>query len=203
MRPALREFIASKHLDDRVEMVGYVDNPFPFVESADIVLMCSQCEAFARAVLEGMMLGKPIVGSRSGGTVEAVRDHFNGFLYTPGDVRDLADKVRYLAENLEYAASSEKTGENGRSTHLRRRSSLVAYLTSFRRLEVRPTCVSGAQRRRETGRSSREFRGKVEEIAALQADTIAFISSRSLALEIARWRSLAGLSFRPLRAYPY
>ena len=108
---ALRELIASKHLDDRVEMVGYVDNPFPFVESADVVLMCSRCEAFARAVLEGMMLGKPIVGSRSGGTVEAVRDHFNGFLYTPGDVRDLAEKIRYLAENLEYA---RQLGENGR-----------------------------------------------------------------------------------------
>ena len=107
----MRELIASKHLEDRVEMVGQVDNPYPLVESADIVLICSRCEAFARATLEGIALGKPIVGSRSGGTVEAVRDHFNGLLYTPGDVRDLAEKIRHLAQDLEYARS---LGENGR-----------------------------------------------------------------------------------------
>jgi glycosyltransferase involved in cell wall biosynthesis len=111
MEEEMRELIASKHLEERIEMVGYVDNPFPFVESADIVLMCSRCEAFARPPLEGMMLGKPIVGSRSGGTVEAVRDHFNGLLYTSGDVRDLAEKIKQLAENLEYARA---LGENGR-----------------------------------------------------------------------------------------
>ena len=73
-------------------MVGYVPTPVPFVERADIVLMCSRCEAFARSTLEGMALGKPIVASRSGGTVEAVRDDFNGLLYTPGDVHDLAKR---------------------------------------------------------------------------------------------------------------
>ena len=39
-------------------MAGHVDNPFPLVENADIVLMCSRCEAFGRTTLEGMMLGK-------------------------------------------------------------------------------------------------------------------------------------------------
>ena len=71
---ALRDLIASKRLGDRIEMAGHVDNPFPLVENADIVLMCSRCEAFGRTTLEGMMLGKPIVGSRSGGTVEVVRE---------------------------------------------------------------------------------------------------------------------------------
>lgn len=93
-------------------MTGQVDNPYSLVEIADIVLICSRCEAFARATLEGIALGKPIVGSRSGGTVEAVRDHFNGLLYTPGDVRDLAEKIRQLAQDLDYARS---LGENGRT----------------------------------------------------------------------------------------
>jgi glycosyltransferase involved in cell wall biosynthesis len=107
----LRELIASKNLNSRVEMVGQVENPFPYVANAHIVLMCSKCEAFARAVLEAMFLGKPIVGSRSGGTVEAVQDHFNGLLYTPGNIQDLVEKIRILAADLDYA---RRLGENGR-----------------------------------------------------------------------------------------
>jgi glycosyltransferase involved in cell wall biosynthesis len=107
----LRELIAARHLDDRVELVGHVDNPSAYVESADIVLICSRREAFGRAPLEGMAMGKPIVGSRSGGTVEMVRDHFNGLLYAPGDARDLANQIKHLAENPEYA---RKLGEKGR-----------------------------------------------------------------------------------------
>jgi glycosyltransferase involved in cell wall biosynthesis len=107
----LRELIASKNLNGRVEMVGQVENPLPFVANAHIVLMCSKCEAFARVVLEGVFLGKPVVGSRSGGTVEAVQDRFNGLLYTPGNIQDLAEKIRTLAEDLDYA---RRLGENGR-----------------------------------------------------------------------------------------
>ena len=112
MEQEMRDLVASKEtLHNRVEFTGYVENPFPYIESADILLMCSRCEAFARPTLEGMMLGKPIVGSRSGGTVEAVREGINGLLYTPGDVSDLARKIEYLANNRDYARS---LGENGR-----------------------------------------------------------------------------------------
>jgi glycosyltransferase involved in cell wall biosynthesis len=107
----LRELIASKNLNGRVEMVGQVENPLPFVANAHIVLMCSKCEAFARVVLEGVFLGKPVVGSRSGGTVEAVQDRFNGLLYTPGNIQDLAEKIKTLAEDLDYA---RRLGKNGR-----------------------------------------------------------------------------------------
>ncbi len=107
----LRELIASKNLNGRVEMVGQVENPLPFVANAHIVLMCSKCEAFARVVLEGVFLGKPVIGSRSGGTVEAVQDRFNGLLYTPGNIQELAEKIKTLAEDLDYA---RRLGENGR-----------------------------------------------------------------------------------------
>jgi glycosyltransferase involved in cell wall biosynthesis len=107
----LRELVAAKHLGDRVEMVGHADRPSAFVEPADIVLMCSRNEAFGRVTLEGMAMGKPIVGSRSGGTTEMVRDHFNGLLYAPGDVHDLARQIKRLAQDPAYA---RRLGDNGR-----------------------------------------------------------------------------------------
>jgi glycosyltransferase involved in cell wall biosynthesis len=108
----LRLLIRDLEIDEHVELVGYVDNPFKYVDQADIVLMCSRCEAFARPVLEAMMMGKPIVGTRSGGTIEAVRDGFNGLLYTPGDAKDLAAKIKILGNDLTLAT---QFGANGRA----------------------------------------------------------------------------------------
>lgn len=57
-----------------------------------------------------MKVGKPVIGARSGGTMELIRDGFNGFLYTPGNYKELAEKIQYLYENDDHA---QRMGENG------------------------------------------------------------------------------------------
>jgi glycosyltransferase involved in cell wall biosynthesis len=58
-----------------------------------------------------MKAGKPVVGTKSGGTVEQIRDGFNGFLYEPGDHKALAAKIKYLHDHPDKA---EEMGKNGR-----------------------------------------------------------------------------------------
>jgi len=98
-RDYLQELVSENELDRYVKFIGYVENPFPFVKSADVVLMCSRNEAFGRVTVEAMKIGKPVIGARSGGTIELIRDGFNGFLYTPGDYKELATKIKYLYEH--------------------------------------------------------------------------------------------------------
>jgi glycosyltransferase involved in cell wall biosynthesis len=43
-----------------------------------------------------MKLGKPVIGAASGGTVELIRDGFNGLLYSSGNYKELAEKIRLL-----------------------------------------------------------------------------------------------------------
>ena len=66
---------------------------------ADVVLMCSRREAFGRVTVEGMKLGKPVIGTRSGGTPEIVQEGETGFLYAPGDAQELAAKIGHLYAN--------------------------------------------------------------------------------------------------------
>lgn len=98
-RDYLQKLVSENELDRYVKFIGYVENPFPFVKSADVVLMCSRNEAFGRVTVEAMKIGKPVIGARSGGTIELIRDGFNGFLYTPGDYKELATKIKYLYEH--------------------------------------------------------------------------------------------------------
>jgi glycosyltransferase involved in cell wall biosynthesis len=48
------------------------------------------------AVFESMALGKPVIASRIGGIPELVIDGRTGFLFEPGNFRELAEKIRCL-----------------------------------------------------------------------------------------------------------
>ncbi|MEM4204756.1 MAG: glycosyltransferase family 4 protein [Candidatus Methanomethylicaceae archaeon] len=107
----LTDLVVSGGLSEFVTFWGFQKNPFPYIAAADVVLMCSRYEPFGRVTVEAMKMGKPVIGARSGGTVELIRDGFNGLLYTPGDCIELADKIWYLYEHPEEA---QKMGENGK-----------------------------------------------------------------------------------------
>jgi glycosyltransferase involved in cell wall biosynthesis len=50
-----------------------------------------------------MKCGCPVVGARSGGTEELITDGWNGYLYEPGDVGDLAAKIELLGADRNHA----------------------------------------------------------------------------------------------------
>jgi glycosyltransferase involved in cell wall biosynthesis len=97
------DLVTEKRIEKYVKFMNYLDNPAPLIRSADVLLMCSRCEAFGRVTVEAMKLGKPVIGARSGGTAELIRSGFNGFLYTSGDYRDLAEKILSLYEDKNLA----------------------------------------------------------------------------------------------------
>ncbi len=107
----LQTIVTQNNLEKYVTFIGYVENAFGYMQSADVVLVCSRCEAFGRVTIEGMRVGKPVVGAKSGGTQELIQDGFNGFLYPVGDHKELAQKIRYL---YEHPAEAKQMGENGR-----------------------------------------------------------------------------------------
>lgn len=61
-------------------------------------------ELLGLSVLEAMASGTPVVCSRLGGLPEVVRDGETGFLVTPGDVRELHDRVATLLGDRRLAA---------------------------------------------------------------------------------------------------
>ncbi len=97
-----------KELEDLVERVG-VKNEVVFFSrvpdlssirtQADVFLVCSRSEAFGLVTIEAMLSRLPVIGARSGATPELVHDGKTGFLYTPGDHRELATKILQVLRN--------------------------------------------------------------------------------------------------------
>lgn len=69
----------------------------------DVAMMCSRAGALGRVTAEAMLAGKPVVGARSGATSELLREGFNGLLCAPGDLQELAQRLRFLFKHPEAA----------------------------------------------------------------------------------------------------
>jgi glycosyltransferase involved in cell wall biosynthesis len=63
------------------------------------------------AILEAMAAGLAVVATPVGGIPEVIRDDYNGFLVTPGDVEALAEKLAILANDRHLR---EVMGRRGR-----------------------------------------------------------------------------------------
>lgn len=98
---------------ERVAVVGEVDDVEPYLEAADVVLVPSdQPEPFGLVAIESFARGRPVVASRGGGLVDIVDDTRDGWLFTPGDVHDLARVVSGLTR-----ADVNRAGATARATY--------------------------------------------------------------------------------------
>lgn len=87
----LEALASSPALAGRVEFLGQREDVPRLMQAADIIVHTSVApEPFGRVVVEGMLSGKPVIASRSGGPEEIVRHGETGWLFSPGDAADLA-----------------------------------------------------------------------------------------------------------------
>ena len=82
-----------------LKYLGQVSNMKEVREKANIEIVSSRKEAFGRVTIEAMMGQIPVIGSNSGGTKELIKDKENGLLFTPGDYKNLKEKIKYLYDN--------------------------------------------------------------------------------------------------------
>jgi glycosyltransferase involved in cell wall biosynthesis len=82
----LRVAIAQTGLEDVVKIVGHCDDMPAAYLIADIALLPTTVpESFGRAAVEPQAMGRPVIASNHGGTVETVVEGVSGWLVPPGD----------------------------------------------------------------------------------------------------------------------
>lgn len=59
---------------DNVTILGFTENPYPYMKNSKIMVVTSVFEGFGLAALEALALGKPVVASKVGGLINIVND---------------------------------------------------------------------------------------------------------------------------------
>ena len=101
-------------LGGTVHLVGHCQDMPAAYSLADIVVSASsgQAEAFGRVAIEAMAMGKPVVATAHGGSLETVVDGQTGWLVEPGNAEAMAD---VLGAALALAGEERMAiGERGR-----------------------------------------------------------------------------------------
>jgi glycosyltransferase involved in cell wall biosynthesis len=72
-------------------------------EARFLVFTSRWYEAMPRTIIDSFAVGTPVCASDTGAMHDLISDGQSGLLFTPGDVDDLADKVRYLFDRPQLA----------------------------------------------------------------------------------------------------
>ena len=74
------------------------------------LVLPSFSEGLGRVLMEAMALGKPVIGSKVGGIPDLIREGQSGFLFEPGNAKELAEKLKTLLSSEAMAAELGKKG---------------------------------------------------------------------------------------------
>jgi glycosyltransferase involved in cell wall biosynthesis len=102
---------------ERVEFLGFKSGEeleYLIRYAKAVIIPSVWLENMPLNLLESLAQGKIIIASNIGGIPEIIKNGKNGFLFTPGDAGDLADKINNL-EKIDYDSISESAIETSKS----------------------------------------------------------------------------------------
>lgn len=110
-RAALEHRIARLGLAGAVRLLGFQNNPYPYMAAADLFVLSSLHEGFGNVLVEAMATGTPVVATDCPhGPAEIIRDGENGLLVPPADPRALAGAMRRVLTDPALAARLAERG---------------------------------------------------------------------------------------------
>ena len=115
-RERLEALVAERGLKDRVRFAGAVEDVRPVVAGATALVLASDREGLARAIMEALALEVPVIASTARGNRELV-DTDGGFTFSIGDVDQLAANMDWL---VEHPVEGLEMGRRGRQRMVER-----------------------------------------------------------------------------------
>lgn len=99
-KPLLEKFIKTANLENKVKLIGYKKNPYPYLKSSDIVLLTSKYEGLPNILLEAQYLKKYIISTNCPtGPKEILLAGRAGDLVKIGDYKKIAYLIKTYNKN--------------------------------------------------------------------------------------------------------
>lgn len=106
--------IRENQLEDRVILMGFQKNPYPYLKEGDLVVCSSRYEGFSTVVTEALILGKPVVTTPCSGMDELLGDSEYG-LITEDTTEGIYAGLKRMLDDPQllehYAQMAQKRGE--------------------------------------------------------------------------------------------
>jgi len=98
---SLKKLVAALDMREYVVFHGFLTDPLRLMRKMDLVILTSKSEGIPRCLMEGLSLGKTVIGSNIPGVSELIKDGQTGYLFPCGDIEAFASLVdRIIKQNL-------------------------------------------------------------------------------------------------------
>lgn len=104
-REALGDLARHLAIDGRLSMPGLVLDPERVMARSDLFVLASRYEGFPNALLEAMGVGMAVIGTKTAGSSEIIKDGLNGLLVPIDDAPALAQAMGGLMRNGQARAT--------------------------------------------------------------------------------------------------
>lgn len=74
----LTQYITDNDLEDNVKILGFIDNPYPYIKNSIATVLTSLSEGFSLALVESVMLNTPIISTDVGVAKELIEKYHCG-----------------------------------------------------------------------------------------------------------------------------
>jgi len=127
--------IAASPMKNRIHVSGYRNDVPALVVASDMIILPSIAdEGLPKTIIEGMALAIPSVVTTAGGCKELVVDDQTGFIVSPGNAEELADKISTLYTDREKAKAMGKNARRRVETFFTLENSVTEHLDFFSKL---------------------------------------------------------------------
>lgn len=121
----LQDIISSLNLENRIKLLGFQNNPYPYIKAADIFVLSSDTEGYPTVICEALCLGKPIISTRITGCTELLGNNEYGIL-TDLNEKAIADAIFKL-----YSSKQELTYYQQKATEKANQFNIKDTITEF------------------------------------------------------------------------
>lgn len=91
--------IINDNLEDNIDLLGFKDNPFPYVKNSKVAVLPSTYEGMPMSVIESMILGTIVVNSGVGGLKNMFCNYDKYICYEKKDYVDCINKLLKLKKS--------------------------------------------------------------------------------------------------------
>ncbi|MCQ2522979.1 MAG: glycosyltransferase [Lachnospiraceae bacterium] len=110
-RQTLKNEICRRNLSKDFILLGFKENPYPYLEMCDIYVNVSEYEGKSIAIQEAQAFGKAVVATNCKGNLEQIRGGEDGIL-CDYDAQSIANSVRWLIDNPEEKVKMGKKAQD-------------------------------------------------------------------------------------------
>ena len=119
LREEIEDYIEKEKLSEKVSLLGFKENPYPYMKSADLLVCSSSYEGYSTFIAEGVILGKPILTTNCSGMEELLEDYESGTIVANNDDafyaglrKAIMNPMRPIEENRSRLNSAISENEN-------------------------------------------------------------------------------------------